>query len=127
MRLIVSSLLAVVLLAATADAKISWPRARRPIDAATYDALLTAVAAEPFADGKRERIRNICGAKAYSFTAAQLTTLLAAFEFWVERLDALRVLPLSAGDRASANAVLLYFSGAPATMQSEARRILAID
>ena len=123
-RVLVHSLLAVGLLTATAAAKRQVPP--RPIDAATYDALLTDVNAEPFADGKMQRIHTVRNTN-YTFTAGQVVTLLAAFQFWVERVDAVRELPLATGDRAGANAVLRYFSGAPATMQSEARQILAVE
>jgi hypothetical protein len=124
-RVLVHSLLAVGLLTATAEAK-QRQVPRHPIDAATYDVLLADVIAEPFADGKMQPIHAARAANC-TFTAAQVVTLLAAFEFWVERVDALPELPLAKGDRAGANAVLRYFSGAPATMQSEAQRILAVD
>jgi hypothetical protein len=122
-RVLIHSLLAVSALTVTAK----LPHVpRHPIDAATYDALLADVTAEPFADGKMQRIRAVRAANC-TFTAAQVVTLLAAFEFWVERVDALRELPLATGDRAGAGAVLRYFSGAPATMQSEVQGILAVE
>jgi hypothetical protein len=122
-RVLIHSLLAVSVLTATAK----LPHVpRHPIDTATYDALLADVIAEPFADGKMQRIHAVRATNC-TFTAGQVITLLAAFEFWVERVDALRELPLAKGDRAGANAVVRYFSGAPATMQSEAQQILAVD
>lgn len=118
------SVLTVGLLASTASAGTPYPyphpHPRRPTDAATFDALLAAVTAEAFADGKIAQIRAV--ASEHAFSGGQVVSLLATFEFWIERLDALRATPLT--DRAGANAVQRYFSGAPATIQTEARQIL---
>ena len=122
-RVLIPSVLAVGVLAANAQASggvYPHPHPRRPVDAATFDALLSAVTAESFADGKIERIRAV--ASEHSFSGGQAVTLLATFDFWIERLDALRATPLT--DRAGANAVLRYFSGAPSTIQTEAQHIL---
>jgi hypothetical protein len=121
-RVLIPSVLAVGLLASNAQAGGVYPHPhpRRPVDAATFDALLSAVTAESFADGKIERIRAV--ASEHSFSGGQAVTLLATFDFWIERLDALRATPLT--DRAGANAVLRYFSGAPATIQTEAQHII---
>lgn len=125
-RILLQSLLAVSLWSASAEATAvvrlhpPWP-----IDAARFDALLAAVQAESFADGKLGQLRVVAGTKAYSFGGGQAVALLAAFDFWVERVEALRLLPLA--DQAGAKAVLRYFSGAPSTLQSEAQQILAVD
>lgn len=108
----------------SASAKQWGVRPPRPVDAATFDQLLEAVRAEPFTDGKLERVRAVAGGKRYVFTSGQVTALLDAFTYWTDRLEALRLLPVI--DRDNAAAVARYFAPAPATTRSEAARILQV-
>lgn len=105
-----------------ADARQCFPHPPRLIDPVTFDQLLGAVKAEPFADGKLERISAVAGGRGYLFTSGQVVELLDAFTFWIDRLAALRLLPLI--DYNHALAVLGYFDPAPATIRSEAKRVL---
>lgn len=107
-----------------ASARPCFPRPPRPIDPVTFDQLLGAVNAEPFADGKLKRISAVAGGKSYLFTSGQVVALLASFTFWIERLAALRLLPLI--DYNHALAVLRYFDDAPAIIRSEAKRALGL-
>jgi hypothetical protein len=125
-RAFILTLLLFGLLSPAAAAPATWPRLPHPpvaIDAATFQALLAAVNAESFADGKLERLRAVAGGRSYSFTGRQAVSLLRSFEFWIERVEALRLLPIA--DREGVDAVLRYFAGAPSTIATEAQRILA--
>ncbi len=112
--------------AARLDAK-AWhaPRPPRLIDAGTFDRLLADVRAEPFADGKLERVRAVAGGKVYLFTAGQVIALLDAFAFWDDRLQALRLLPLVDADNAAT--VYRYFTDAPETVRWDAARVLRLS
>ncbi len=97
-------------------------RSPTPIDAETFQRLWTAVQAEPFADGKLEQLRAVAGGNRYTFAGPQAVALLRGFNFWSDRLQALRLLPVVNFDEAGA--VVAYFDSAPALLRSEARRIL---
>lgn len=99
-----------------------FPVPPRLISRSAFNRLLTAVKAEPFTDGKLQQVSAVAAGKRYVFTCGQVVTLLGAFDFWTDRLDALRLTPVVDHDNASV--VLRYFDDAPATMRTEAQRIL---
>ena len=122
------SLLMLVLGATSAQAVPTLRRPQppqRPITAADFGELLAAVNAEPFGNAKLECLRAVNGSRSYSFDGQQALALLGSFEFWVERVEALRLLPIIDRDRASVDAVRLFFEGAPALLRAEAQRVLA--
>jgi hypothetical protein len=105
---------------------LGYPRARpRPIDPTTFTHLIEAIKSEQFADAKLERLRGVAGGKIYLFSTGQMLTVLDLFEFWTERLDALRLLPPIDGKHAAAT--VRYFDQAPDTIRSEARRVLQVS
>jgi hypothetical protein len=105
---------------------VPWSNMHRPrlIDPTTFDRLLREVRAEPFADGKLERVRVVAGGRVYLFTSGQAIALFDAFAFWDDRLQALRLLPLV--DASNAAAVCRYFEPAPPTVRAEAARVLGL-
>ena len=110
--------------AATAAAKgnssVSPPR---PIHPAVFARLLEAVRAEPFTDAKLGRLREVEGGRAWLLDAAQASQLLDAFDFWSDRLEALRLMPLVDAAVAAA-AVLRFFDPAPDSIRRDAERVL---
>lgn len=127
-RLVRRAIAAGLLLAAmgsTAQAQYDgWPAPPRPISAAAFQRLLAAVKAESFSDGKPQQVRAVAAGKRYLFAGGQVIAVLDAFGYWTDRLEALRLLPLV--DRAGATAVKQSFDAAPATIRSEAGRILGV-
>jgi hypothetical protein len=123
----VPTLLAFVFCVSTSAGARPWPRPRPPrlLDAASFDRLLNDVRAEPFPDGKLERIRAVAGGKMFVFTGGQVVALLDTFTFWRDRLDALRLLPLV--DASNAEIVRRYFEAAPPLYSSEAARVLGLS
>jgi hypothetical protein len=103
-----------------------WPRPRAPqlIDPATFERLIRDVRSEPFTDGKLGRLRNVAGGGVYVFAGGQVISLLDAFTFWDDRLQALRLLPLVDADNALI--VCHYFEQAPELVRSAAARILGL-
>lgn len=122
MRALVAVLFAVAVGNASAAPYVR-PRPPRPITAAELARLVEAVKAESFTDGKLEQVRRAGGGRYFLFTGAQAISVLQLFEFWADRLSALRLLPITGGEDANA-AVLRYFDAAPGVLRDEARRIL---
>src|SRR5438874_1461132 len=114
---------AVIVLSLHAAVAAPWVRSRppRPIDAPTFACLLDALAREHFTDDKLARIRAIAPVGSFVFDATQTIAVLERFSFWLDRAEALRLLPLV--DRPNAVAVLDYFAPAPELTRSEAQRI----
>ncbi len=102
----------------------AYPHPPRLIDAATFDRLLGDVRSEPPTDGKLERVRAIASGRAYVFTGGQVVALLDAFTFWIDRVQALGLLPLVDGGQAARDC--RYFDPAPATIRADATRILGL-
>jgi hypothetical protein len=114
----------VVVLAGSANASApSWrrPPPLRPIDGAAFAELLQSLKAEPFPDGKLSSLRATT-AKRYTLTCAQLVTVLDTFQFWGDRVDAVRLVVLD--DPAHVDLVLRYFDDAPYFARRDARSAL---
>jgi hypothetical protein len=96
----------------------------RPLDDAEVTAVLAVLAGEPFPDGKLRQLEWVTLGQRRTVACAQAVRLLGAFDFWYDRVAALRLLPLH--DREHLALILAYFTDAPGVARSQARAILAL-